>query len=397
MSRTLPKLVLRKNEERRLLAGHSWIYSNEVDTGKSPLVDFQPGDAVAVLSASGRQLGSAYVNPHSLICARLYSRSAHAVLDEALLERRLRVALELRERLFDQPCYRLVFGESDGLPGLVIDRYDAIFVVQLATAGMERVRGALLETLHRMFDPAGIVLRNDSPVRLLEGLTQEVEVLGAVPEIVTVEEGGVQFRVPLLAGQKTGWFFDQRANRHALLKYVPGQDVLDLFSYVGAWGLQAARAGARTVTCVDASATALESLQQSAALNELQERVTIQQGDAFAVLQSLRDAGRQFGVVVVDPPAFIKRRKDMRKGEQGYARINEQAISLLAPGGILISCSCSMHLPPERLQQLLLQAATRQGRRLQLLERGFQAIDHPVHPAIAETAYLKALFCRVGA
>jgi len=247
-----------------------------------------------------------------------------------------------------------------------------------------------------VFDPAAIVLRNDSPVRLLEGLTQEVEVLGTVPDTVTVEEGGVSYSVPLLGGQKTGWFFDQRDNRRALHKYVPGRQVLDLFSYVGAWGLQAARAGAAAVTCVDTSGAALEQLQRSATDNGLQERVTARQGDVFAVLQSLQEAGRRFDVVVVDPPAFIKRRKDIRAGEQGYLRLNEQAMNLLVPGGILISCSCSMHLSAERLQQLLLQAANRQGRALQILERGFQAIDHPVHPAIAETAYLKALFCHVA-
>ncbi len=396
MSRSLPSLVLRKNEERRLLAGHVWVFSNEVDTGKTPLSAFSPGDLADLVSSSGRRLGTVYVNPHSLICARMFSQRAHAAFDAALLQRRLRTALELRERFFSQPCYRLVYAESDGLPGLVVDRFHDVLVVQLNTAGMERVREPLLEVLEELLRPAGIVLRNDSPVRLLEGLTQEIEVLGVVPDTVQVEEGGVSFEVPVREGQKTGWFFDQRANRQALHKYVPGRSVLDLFSYVGAWGLQAVRAGARQVTCVDASAAALDMLQRTALNNKLEERVDVLQGDVATVLQSLRDAGQGFDVVVVDPPAFIKRRKDMHRGEQGYLRINEQAISLLEPGGILISCSCSMHLSAERLQQLLLQAATRQGRRLQILERGFQALDHPVHPAIAETAYLKALFCRLA-
>jgi len=396
MSQTMPTLVLRKHEERRLLAGHVWIYSNEVDTGKTPLSGFEPGAPAVVQTARGQRLGTAYVNPHSLICARLFSRRAHVVLDAGLLERRLQAALELRERFYDRPGYRLAFAESDALPGLVIDRYGDVLVVQLTTAGMERVREPLLEVLHRLFDPAGIVLRNDSPVRLLEGLPLETAVIGSVPDTVIVEEGGVRFEVPLPGGQKTGWFFDQRANRQALHKYVDNRQVLDLFSYVGAWGLQAAHAGAQAVTCVDASVAALDTLARSAAHNGLQERVTLQQGDAFEVARSLRDAGRRFDVVVVDPPAFIKRRKDMRKGEQGYARINELALGLLVPGGILISCSCSMHLGAERFQQLLLQAASRQHRRLQILERGFQGIDHPVHPAIAETAYLKALFCRVA-
>ena len=202
--------------------------------------------------------------------------------------------------------------------------------------------------------------------------------------------------MPLGNGQKTGWFYDQRSNRLAMHKYVPGRRVLDVFSYVGAWGLQAARAGARAVTCVDSSAGALESLQRSARDNRL-EAVGSEAGDAFAVLQALRAARREFDVVIVDPPAFIKRRKDIRQGEQGYLRLNQLALELLAPGGILISCSCSMHLAETRLQQILLQAAVRRARPLQLLERGFQGLDHPVHPAIAETAYLKALFCRIPA
>jgi len=203
--------------------------------------------------------------------------------------------------------------------------------------------------------------------------------------------------VPLGAGQKTGWFYDQRSNRLALHKYVPGLRVLDVFSYVGAWGLQAARAGAAEVTCVDSSALALDMLQRSARANGLQDRVQAVSGDAFQVMHDMRIERRQFDVVIVDPPAFIKRRRDIRSGEQGYARLNLLALELLAPGGILISCSCSMLLAEQRLQGILLQAAIRQSRQMQILERGFQCMDHPVHPAIAETAYLKAFFCRLPA
>ncbi len=391
----LPILVLKKDEDRRLRAGHLWVYSNEVDVVKTPLTDFEAGEPAIVQSAAGKVLGTAYVNPQSLICARLLSRRPGAIVNAGFLERRLGTALALREGLFARPYYRLAFGESDGMPGLVIDRYDDVLVVQITTAGMERVRDVIIEVLQRMFHPAGILLRNDSPMRELEGLTLDNEVLGNVPDTVTLEEGGVRFEVPLGAGQKTGWFYDQRSNRQALHKYVPGRRVLDVFSYVGAWGLQAVQAGAAEVTCVDSSAPALDSLQHTARANGLHDRVQVVAGDAFQVMGDMQTERRQFDVVILDPPAFIKRRRDIRSGEQGYARLNLLALELLAPGGMLISCSCSMLLDEQRLQNILLQAAVRQARQLQILERGFQCMDHPVHPAIVETAYLKAFFCRV--
>jgi 23S rRNA (cytosine1962-C5)-methyltransferase len=396
-STNLPVLTLKRNEQRRLDAGHLWIYSNEVDTRKTPLTSFEPGSLAAIQSSVGKTLGIGYVNPHSLICARLLTRRPRSVIDAAFYERRLRSALQLRESLFEQANYRLVYGESDGLPGLVIDRYGDVLVVQITTAGMEAVRDLLLEVLHRVLAPSGILLRNDTPVRALEGLSQEPEIIGDVPETVSLEEGGVQFEVPLAAGQKTGWFYDQRSNRLAMHKYVRNKRVLDVFSYIGAWGLQAAAAGASEVCCVDSSPLAQSFLEKNAAANGLVDRVRHETGDAFDVLKSMQEDKQRFDVVIVDPPAFIKRRKDIKTGEQGYARLNRLAMQVLAPDGILISCSCSMHLAAERLQSILYQSARKQGRQMQLLERGFQTMDHPVHPAIAETAYLKAFFCRVPA
>jgi 23S rRNA (cytosine1962-C5)-methyltransferase len=393
----LPVLVLKRNEDRRLAAGHLWVYSNEVDIRQSPLSGFEPGSLAVIQSAAGKTLGAGYVNPRSLICARLLTRRPRTVLDAGFFERRLRSALSLRESLFEQPYYRLVFGESDGLPGLVVDRYDSVLVVQITTAGMEAMRDLLLEALDRIFTPAGILLRNDSSVRALEGLSQETGVIGKVPETVLLTEGGVQFEVPLGAGQKTGWFFDQRSNRQAMHKYVKDKQVLDVFSYIGAWGLQAAAAGAAGVCCVDSSPVAQAFMEKNIATNGLAGKVRLENGDAFAVLKAMQDSGQHFDVVIVDPPAFIKRRKDIKAGEQGYGRLNRLALKLLAPDGILISCSCSMHLSEERLQHILYESARKQGRQLQILERGFQCMDHPVHPAIPETAYLKALFCRVPA
>ena len=396
-SDNLPVLLLKRNEQRRLAAGHLWIYSNEVDTRKTPLTGFEPGSLAAIQSSVGKTLGIAYVNPHSLICARLLTRRPRMVIDAAFYERRLRSALQLRQSLFEHPNYRLVYGESDGLPGLVIDRYGDVLVVQITTAGMEAVRELLLEVITRVFAPAGILLRNDTPVRALEGLSQEVEIIGDVPETVMLEEGGVHFEVPLSAGQKTGWFYDQRSNRLAMHKYVHNKQVLDVFSYIGAWGLQAAAAGASEVCCVDASPVAQSFLEKNAAANGLVDRVRHETGDAFEVLKAMQASKQRFDVVIVDPPAFIKRRKDIKTGEQGYARLNRLALQVLAPDGVLISCSCSMHLAAERLQSVLYQSARKQGRQMQILERGFQSMDHPVHPAIAETAYLKAFFCRVPA
>jgi len=396
-STNLPVLILKRNEQRRLAAGHLWIYSNEVDTRKTPLSGFEPGSLAAIQSSVGKTLGIGYVNPHSLICARLLTRRPRIEIDAAFYERRLRSALQLRESLFEHPNYRLVYGESDGLPGLVIDRYGDVLVVQITTAGMESVRELLLDVLNKVLAPSGILLRNDTPVRALEGLSQEVEIIGEVPETVTLKEGGVQFEVPLTAGQKTGWFYDQRSNRTAMHKYVQDKRVLDVFSYIGAWGLQAAAAGASEVCCVDASPVAQSFLEKNAAANGLADKVRHETGDAFDVLKSMREDKQRFDVVIVDPPAFIKRRKDIKTGEQGYGRLNQLALQVLAPDGILISCSCSMHLAAERLQSILYQSARKQGRQLQLLERGFQTLDHPVHPAIAETAYLKAFYCRVPA
>ena len=392
---TLAPLRLKKNEERRIRAGHLWVYSNEVDTKATPLKQFEAGQQVQLLAHNGKSLGNGYVNPNSLICARLVSRDPNHVLDRSLLVHRLNVALSLREQLFEQPFYRLAYAESDQLPGLVIDRYADTCVVQCTTAGMEAVREQVLEALDKVLRPAGILLRADSSIRKLEGLDSYQQVIGNVPEELTVKEHGLSFAVSLREGQKTGWFYDQRLNRARLRNYVRGKRVLDVFSYAGAWGLQAAAAGAAEVLCVDASGAAVERIHGNAQANGLSDRVASVEGDAFEVLAQLRLNQEKFDVVVLDPPAFIKRKKDARAGEQAYHRLNQLAMQVLKKDAILVSASCSHHLPESRLQTILLQSSRHLDRSLQILERGHQAPDHPLHPAIAETAYLKALFCRV--
>lgn len=391
-----PHLVLKKGEDRRLRAGHSWVFSNEVDTGRSPLGGFSPGQSVEVHAADGRTLGSGYVNPNALICARLLSRDPRRPWGPALLGHRLDAALALRERLFTAPCYRLVHGDGDGLPGLVVDRYDQQLVVQLNTAGMQACRDEVVSQLLERLKPAGILLRNDSGARRGEGLAEQVEpAWGEVPEQVLIEENGARFQVPLAAGQKTGWYFDHRLNRARLQAYVPGRRVLDVFSYLGAWGIQALRAGASEAECVESSAAACEGIRANAALNGVDAALQTHCGDAFQALKRLRAEGRRFDVVVLDPPAFIKRRKDVRAGIEAYRRINGAAMQLLPADGILVTASCSAHIGQKEFIDLLRGTALFHRRRLQVLEQGHQGPDHPIHPAIAETEYLKCLICRV--
>jgi 23S rRNA (cytosine1962-C5)-methyltransferase len=390
------ELVLKKDEDRRLRAGHCWVYSNEIDTAKTPLKDLTPGDPVALVSHRGQWLGWGYANPHSLLCARLVSRDRAHPLDRSLIVHRLNIALGLRDRLYRHPCYRLIYGEADGLPGLVVDRYGDYVSVQITTAGMERNRDAIVEALQKVLKPAAIVLRNDSSARTAEGLPLYVEVAdGTLPDTVDIREGEQTFGVSLTEGQKTGWFFDQAANRDRLLKYVPEQRVLDVFSYVGGWGIRAAAAGAAAVTCIDSSERALAAVADNAARNGVAERVTTERGDAFTVLKNLKAAGHRYDVIVLDPPAFIKRRKDLKEGQLAYRRLNEIALTLLDRDGVLVTASCSFHMAAEDLLRTAQQAARANDRSLQLLEQGQQGPDHPVHPAIPETAYLKAFFLRV--
>jgi len=392
--------LLRKDQERRLLAGHCWIYSNEVDTTATPLKDLETGQSVEIRSASGRWIGHGYVNPHSLICARLVSRDHARPLTPALWVARLHQALTLRERLYDRPFYRLVFGEADGLPGLIADRYEDLLGVQITTAGMERVRGEILAALEQVLRPGTVVLRNDTAVRELEGLDQGTEVvLGRPPDRVVLSEGGpggaLEFLVSPLSGQKTGWFYDQAENRARLGRFGVGERVLDVCSYVGAWGLRAAALGAREVTCLDSSATALERVRENAARNRLGDRVHTVQGDAFEVLRALKDEGRRYDTLILDPPAFIKRRRDEKEGTQAYSRLNRLALELIEPGGLLVTSSCSFHLGRDAFLRAVQHAGRRAGVSLQLLGSGEQGPDHPVHPAIPETAYLKTLYLRV--
>ena len=391
----VPVLKLKRGEDRRIRAGHVWVFSNEVDNAATPLVKFPAGTIVRVHSARDQFLGYAYVNPHALICARILGRDPEHPIDRSLIVHRLRVALALRERLNARPYYRLVFGESDGLPGLVLDRYGDVVVGQIATVGMEVLRPDVEEAVREVIAPAGLLWKNDSAARDLEQLPKVTELaFGTVPPEIQVVEGDATFVAPLHEGQKTGWFYDQTANRRRLVSYLwPGARVLDVCSYVGPWAVTALRHGAAHACCVDSSALALSFARRNAELNA----VTLEtlQDDAFDALKRLYEQGERFDVVILDPPAFIKRKKDLPQGQAAYRKLNQLALALIEGDGLLVSCSCSYHLPADELLAAIQAAARHTARSVQVLEAGGQSPDHPVHPAIPETRYLKAFFCRV--
>jgi 23S rRNA (cytosine1962-C5)-methyltransferase len=391
-----PPLLLNPQADRRIKKGHLWVYSNEVNNGKTPLKSFAPGDLAEVCSASGHPLGLAFVNPNALICGRLLTRDVKQKPDVKFLQHRITQALRLRERCFPEPYYRLVYGDSDLLPGVVIDRYGDYLVVQIAVAGFDLLLEDLLAALEKALHPKGIVVRNNHGARELEGLDDAVRIIGEVPDRLALVENGARFEVSATTGQKTGWFYDHRVSRAYLQTMVRGQRVLDVFSYVGGWGIQAGVAGAQQVTCVDASEAATEGVLHNARLNNIADKVDVLRGKAVDVLKTLVAEKTQFDVVVLDPPAFIKKRKDQQAGEAAYRHINELAMRLLGKDGLLVSASCSMPLTRDILQEIVRGAARHLDRHAQLIYSGGQGPDHPVHPAIPETDYLKAQFYRVA-
>jgi len=392
----LPALYLKRNEDARLRAGHLWVFSNEVDVARSPLGTFEPGQAVAIVDHRDKAIGVGYVNPNSLIAARLVSRGLEHALDRSLIVHRLNIALALREQLYAQPYYRLVYGESDGLPGLVLDRFGDVVVGQIATAGMERIKDAITDAVVKVLKPRQLWWKNDSSIRAMEQLPEYADLgHGEYGGEVVAREGELAFGIDPVGGQKTGWFYDQRENRDQLARFVRGKRVLDMFSYLGGWGLRAAAYGASEVVCVDASAAAVEATARNAERNGLADRVTAIRADAFDHLKALREARERYDVVILDPPAFIKRKKDFKEGSLAYRRLAELGMQVLARDGILVMCSCSHHMPRAALLDGVQQGARHLDRQVQMLVSLQQGPDHPVHPAIAETDYLKGFICRV--
>ena len=393
---SLKLIKLKKGEGRRIRSGHPWIFSNEVDISTTPLKKFTAGEEVIVVDHDQTPIGVAYVNPQSLIAGRIFTRDINERLDVELFKLRLQNALALRTHLFTQPYYRLVFSEADQLPGLIIDRFGEHLVVQINTAGMENKQEQLSEAIGAVFpDVTSVLLRNDSGIRGQEGLEPCVmPLIGTPPEEVNLEENGARFTAPLWKGQKTGWFYDHRMNRARLQQYVQDKNVLDVFSYLGGWGIQAARYGAKHVDCIEVSKFASDYITKNAALNNVSDKVNVICDDAFDAMKALLQQKKTYDVIVLDPPAFVKKFKDRKEGLLAYQRLNEMAVKLLVPGGVLFSCSCSMQVTLEDLTDMLQRIAFRTQTTLQILERGHQGPDHPLHPSVPETDYLKMLVVR---
>jgi len=381
------KLVLKKGEDRRVRGGHPWIFSNEVEAWQGDVVD---GGLVDVTDHRGAFLGRAYVNRHSLITARLLTRGRDEV-DTAFFVKRLERAKRLRDTVYPgEPAVRLVYGESDQLPGLVVDRYGDWLAVQVLTLGMEQRLVELRAALEQVFEPKGAVLVADSPLRTLEGLDQRREPWwGDVPERVAVSVGGFEVQADLLHGQKTGLFLDQRENRKRAEARAKGRVALDVFCYQGEWAMHLARGGAESVLAVDSSEPALALARENIERNGLGERIQFLRMDAFDALRRLEREGKRFGLIVLDPPALIKSRRVVTAGARAYREHNRLAMSLLEEDGILVTCSCSHHLDDDLFRQVLLESARAARRPMRVLDWAGEAADHPRLLAVPETHYLK--------
>jgi 23S rRNA (cytosine1962-C5)-methyltransferase len=391
----LPTIQMLPDRHRPLRAGHPWAYSNELALSAAAKA-LEPGSLVRLQAANGEPLGLASFNARTLIAGRLLTRQSDAAIDVDFFAARLRAALDLRARLFQRPFYRLVHAEADRLPGLVVDRYGDVLVAQLNTAGMQRLEAPLVAALHTVLAPRAILLRNDSPARALEGLESEVRLAhGELEEPVLIEENGTRFPVDLMGGQKTGWFFDQRDNRAAVAALAEGGEMLDLFTYAGGFAIQAARAGARAVTMLDRSKPALARAMEAARLNAVADICQTVAEDALAAAERMAGEGKRFDLVVADPPAFVKSKKDLGVGLRAYRKLARDAAQLVRPGGFLFLASCSHNVEPAAFAEEVshgLSAARRSGR---ILRQAGAAADHPVHPFLPESAYLKALLLQL--
>ena len=357
---------LKKGADRRLLNGHLWVFSNEIDVEATPLRDFDAGQIVSVESNNGKALGFGYINPATLISVRLLTgphSSDLKVAVEDLLRTRLQQALALRQQLYAEPWYRLVHAEGDLLPGLVVDRFDDVLVVQVTTAGIERHSELIAEYLAELTGVKVVHFDNRSRLRTLENLGDvDRTPVGQLPELLTIHENGCHFQVPATGGQKTGWFYDHKENRATVARQCKGKRVLDVYSYVGGWSIAAAVAGASEVTAVDSSRSAIDHLDACAGLNSVSGRLKLMCDDAIDALKKLAAADEQFDVVILDPPAFIKRKKDYKKGVQHYELLNRLAAKLVAPGGLLATASCSQAMPLADLTAAARRGATKSGK-----------------------------------
>jgi 23S rRNA (cytosine1962-C5)-methyltransferase len=388
---TYPTVKILPGEDRRFRAGSPWLFSNELRMDEAARA-LPPGSLVRLMGPSGKMLGVAQFNPHSLIAARLLTRNKDATIDREFHARRIARALQLRERLFDRPFYRLVHAEADGLPGLVVDRFGDMLVAQFNTAGMSAAQGQIVEALDSLVRPRAIIARNDSSSRQHEGLEPSVDaVKGEVVGRLELVENGLRFLADPTSGQKTGWYYDQRLNRRFAASLARGEAVLDVYSYGGGFALTAAAAGASAVTAVDSSAAALELAAASAALQGSVGACTFERTEAFSFLDHAGRDKRRFGLVIADPPAFVKSRKDLRAGLRGYRKLAKLGAALVTEPGFLCMGCCSHHVGVEQFAAEAWAGIREAGRGGRLIHSAGAGPDHPIHPALPETAYLKFL------
>jgi 23S rRNA (cytosine1962-C5)-methyltransferase len=385
---------LARGRHKRAQAGHPWVFQSEVE---SVTGQFEPGDIVDVLDHRGKPVGRGYINPKSQILVRLMARSDLPV-DAALIRSRIERAWRYRQRMVPNTALcRVVFGEADFLPGLIVDKFGDVLVLQTLALGIDRWKAEITAALDELLQPAGIYERNDVPVRELEGLPQQKGFLkGPFPTRFTIEENGLQLIVDVAEGQKTGYFLDQRENRRTVRPFAAGARVLDCFCNVGGFALNAAAAGAREVLAVDVSEEALAAAAENARLNGLSDRVRWEAGNAFDVLRRLEAARERFDLIILDPPAFAKSRGALEGAVRGYKEINLRALRMIPDGGILITCSCSYHITPDLFLSIVQDAALDARRRLRLVEERTQAPDHPILLGYDESHYLKCLILEVS-
>lgn len=378
-------IILKRKEERRITSGHPWVFSNEVQEIRG---NPAAGDVVELRSAGGLPLGIGFFNPHSLIAFRMLSRDI-VEIDDNFFERRIVAALQLRTMLYpDNASFRLIHGESDFLPGLVVDKYDDILSVQTLAFGMDSRLTTICDVLQRLLHPGGIVERNESPLRALEKLEMRKGILQGTCSPVTITEHDLRYEVNPLEGQKTGFFLDQRDNRQLTRRFSKSASVLDCFCNDGGFALNAALGGAETVIGIDASADAIARARKNAGLNAL-ENVQFERGDVFDKLDDFNTTGQQFDLVILDPPSFTKNRKSVPAARKGYKDLHKKAFRVLRKGGILMTSSCSHHIEPDIFRDLIDESARKSGRTLQLLAWRGAAADHPTLPNVPETHYLK--------
>ena len=384
-------VTLRKTRETRVRGGHPWIYASEIEKVDGA---FENGDIVDVADFRGKFIGRGFYNPQSQISLRILTRNDEPC-DRAFFARRIQDAWDYRKLLCDPMSCRLIYSESDFLPGLVVDKFADVLVLQSLSLGIERIKDMLCDLLMEIVGPAGIWERSDVPVRRLEGLELTTGLLrGQVPDEVEMVENGIRFLVDVKQGQKTGFFLDQKQNRAAMAPLCRDARVLDCFCHNGSFALHAAKYGARSVLGVDISEEALEVARRNAALNGF-DNVTFEAHNCFDLLRDLTDAGEKFDLVILDPPAFTKNKAAVQSAIRGYKEINLRGLKLVRPGGFLVTCSCSQHVLPEMFQDVINQAARDAKKRIRLVEYRTQGYDHPILPQSVETKYLKTMIIQV--